>query len=613
MSEQGEGNGVKPGNAGKGESQAQKGAAQPGADEPAGRMGGEARALGYESQAQKGSARPGEAQGGAGEPAGRMGGEARALGYVQSQGVRVGWGRYLVAPRPVGLLAAGVGPVEASALVALLEEDPDVELLAQVRPSRSRGLGAIAEPHPACPPVAVVVMPQERARALAANPQVVVEADQPLSYTPLPAIGGLAGGGVAAADPALAVTLEQPEHVTVQIKGFDGDVVPGAHVWAVGTAATAHGVTGQDGRVSLQLAADTPATLQALYARPAAGYWPQRIDRPVPADGSEECVVQVRALADTFEGFPSRAVTGWGAQAMRLHQIPPTYQGHGIKIALLDSGVDAAHPDLKDTVLAGHDFTTSDSSMWRTDATGHGTWCAGVIGAADNRTGITGIAAEAELHALKLFPGGRVSDLLQAIDYCITHDIDLAQISLAYPVPSQLVAWKLLDAHAAGIAVIAPAGDTGNMVTPLAALPTVLAVGALAHTGTYPPDSPLAAVQPPWPGPYPAPFTPFGPSVDLTAPGAAVITTALGAGYTVADGTAIAAAHLTGLAALLLAHHDHLRTAPHPRTPARANHLMTLLRAASRPVPGADLTRQGAGLPDVPTALGVPLTVPAAV
>ncbi|MFF3403063.1 S8 family serine peptidase [Streptomyces sp. NPDC002659] len=518
-------------------------------------------------------------------------------------GVRAGWGRYLVAPRPAGMLVGGVPPIEAAALFALLEEDPDVAPVAQVRPSRSRGLGAIAEPHPACPPVAVVAMPDERARALAANPQVVVEIDQPLSYTPTPAFGGLSTASVV--DPALAVTLEEPEQITLLVKGSDGDAMGGVHVWALGATAPVHQVTGPDGRVSLTLPADTPATVQALYVRPVAGYWPVRIDHPRLTSG-QETVLEVQALSDTFEGFPGRAVTGWGAQAMRLHQIPPTYRGHGIKIALLDSGVNAAHPDLKDTVLAGHDFTTGDGGAWQVDATGHGTWCAGIIAAADNRTGITGIAAEAELHALKLFPGGRVSDLLQAVDYCITHDIDLAQISLVYPAPSQLVAWKLLDAHAAGIAIVAPAGDSQSPVTQPAALPGVLAVGAIAHTGTYPPGGPFAAAQPPWPGPYPAPFTPAGPGVDLVAPGAAVITTALGDGYTAADGTAIAAAHITGLAALLLAHHDHLRTQAVPRTPARTDHLHMLLRTACHPLPGHDPSRTGAGLADAPTALGIP-------
>ncbi|AVH55042.1 MULTISPECIES: S8 family serine peptidase [Streptomyces] len=578
MSEQG-GNGMKPGNGGEG----------------------------AKSQGAQGEA--GQQSSATGEPGGMAEGRhERPESRVPGRGLRAGWGRYLVAPRVVGSLVGGVPPIEAAALFALLEEDPDVEPLAQLRPSRSQGLGAIAEPHLACPPVAVVAMPDERARALAANPQVVVEIDQPLCYTPTAPVGGGFGTTVPVVDPALAVTLEEPEHITLRIKGSDGEAIPGAHVWSIGTGATAHGVTGPDGRVHLTLIADTPDTVQAVHVRPVGGYWPLRTGRPRFRGDGAEAVIEVQALSDTFEGFPSQVLSGWGVQAMRLHQIPPTYRGHGIRIALLDSGVNTGHPDLKDTVRNGHDFTGSGTGTWGTDATGRGTQCAGIIAAADNRTGITGIAAEAELHALKLFPGGHVSDLLQAIDHCVTHDIDIAQLGLAYEAPSQLVAWKLLDAHAAGITVIAPAGDTAGPVTHLAALPGVLAVGAIAHTGTYPANSPLAAVQPPWGGPYPAPFTPTGPGVDLVAPGAAVITTGLGDGYTPADGTAIAASYVTGLAALLLAHHDYLRTQAVPRTPARADRLHTLLRAACRPLPGADPARTGAGIADAPTALGLPTT-----
>ncbi|MGW7386376.1 S8 family serine peptidase [Streptomyces sp. NPDC054794] len=579
MSEQ-DGNSMKPGNGGKGGKSARAQAAagesgqQPSAAGAAGTAGGDEQPHEAAQQAQQ-----------------RAGGRS----------VQADWGRYLVAPRPLGLLPVGVPPIEASALLALLEEDPDVEPVAQVRPSRSPGLGAIAEPHPACPPVAVVRMPEGRARALAANPQVVVEIDQPLSYLPIPPVGL---GPVPVIDPMLAVTLEEPQRLTVRVTGSDQDEVVGAHVWASGSGGPIHGVTGPDGRVSLTLAADTPETLQVLFVRPPSGYWPARTNVPRPAAGGE-AVVEVQALSDTFEGFPGRALTGWGSQAMRLNQIPPTYRGHGIRIALLDSGVDTGHPDLKDTVQHGHDFTGATNGTWGVDATGHGTWCAGIIAAADNRTGITGIAAEAELHALKLFPGGHLSDLLEAVDYCITRDIDIAQLNLAYTTPSQLAAWKLADAHTAGITLIAPAGDSAGPVTHPATLPGVLSVGALAHSGTYPASSPLAAVQPPWPGPFPAPFTPTGPGVDLVAPGAAVITTAPSDGYTAVDGTAIAAAHATGLAALLLAHHDHLRTQVMPRTAARADHLYLLLRTACRPLPGTD-PRTGAGIADAPTALGIP-------
>ncbi|MFD9631065.1 S8 family serine peptidase [Streptomyces violascens] len=374
-----------------------------------------------------------------------------------------------------------------------------------------------------------------------------------------------------------------------------------AHVWVIGSAATSHAVTDSEGRTSLVLTADTPATIQAVQIRPVSGYWPAWIDYPYLSDADQgEVVVEVQALSETFEHFPDRPLTGWGLQAMRLHQIPEAYRGHGIKIALVGSGVDVAHPDLKDTVQGGYDYTAPGEDTWRTDATGHGTHCAGIIAAADNRTGITGIASDAQLYSLKLFPRGRISDLLQALDYCITHDIDLAQLNLAYRRPSQLTAWKLLDASAAGIAVIAPAGDTGGPTVLPASLPTVLAVGALANTGTEPAISPRQTDDPARHGPYTPTFTPTGPGVDLVAPGVAVITTAQNDAYAPADGTAIAAAHITGLAALLLAYHAY------PRTSARVRHLHALLHTACRPIPALDTGRVGAGLPDAPTAFRFP-------
>ncbi|MFE5947962.1 S8 family serine peptidase [Streptomyces sp. NPDC056480] len=532
---------------------------------------------------------------------GRPGGQLRpeAPADAQPWGRQARRGRYLVAPRPLGLPGSKAPPIEASALLTLLEEDPEVEPVAHVWPSRSRGLGAFAEARPACPPVVVVLMSEGRARALAANPQVIVEIDQPLSYTPTQVFGSL-GMTATGADPALAIPLSEPRRLGVLVKGSDGEMLPGAHVWAIGTGATTHAVASRDGRAELALAADTPATLKALYVRPASGYWPLHLENPCLTIDGEEVTVELRALADTFEGFPDRPATSWGVQAMRLHQIPPTYRGHGIKIALLDSGADITHPDLKDTVRTGYDFTRLGGE----DSTGHGTWCAGIIAAADNRIGITGIAAEAEVHALKLFPGGHVSDLLEAVDYCITHRIDIAQVNLAYPAPSQLAAWKLLDAHAAGIAIVAPAGDTAGPLTHPAALPHVLAVGALTHVA-HPADRPHTFLQPRWAGLCPAPFTAAGPGVDLAAPGVAAITTAAGGGYTTAGGSAIAAAHATGLAALLLAHHDQLRTQAMRRTPVRTSQLYNLLRTACQLVPGADPACTGAGIADAPTALGM--------
>jgi subtilisin family serine protease len=518
-------------------------------------------------------------------------------------------GRYLVAPRPPHLRGSTVRPIEPSALFTLLDEDPDVKVIDHVWPNRSRGLGAIAEPNPACPPVAVVRMPHERAAVLAANPQVLVESDQSLTFNaPSPITPTVAG-----TDPALAVPLKEAAAFTVRVTGQDDDGVSGVHVWATGAGWPAHAVTDAEGRATLVLPTGTPAEVNTLHVSAPGGYWPARIDNPgLPEDGTE-APIQLRPLNETFEGFPERAIYGWGQQVMRLHELPPHYRGHGITIALLDSGVATAHPDLKTAVSTGFDFVTNSGEGWDNDTTGHGTACAGIIAAADNRTGITGIAAEATLHALKLYPGGRISNLLQALDWCITHDVDIAQINLICSKPSALLALKIVDTRAAGIVCIAPAGDDGTTVAFPARLPGILAVGACGHTGTYPPTAPSAAYAPGHPtvtNLYAPPFTPLGPGVDLSGPGVAVITTAPGDTYTPYDGTAIAASHITGLAALTLAHHDALRIQPQPRSSARVDHVHTMLRTSCRPVPGIDPTRIGAGLPDAPAALGLQPTVP---
>ncbi|MFC8015807.1 carboxypeptidase-like regulatory domain-containing protein [Streptomyces cinereoruber] len=132
-----------------------------------------------------------------------------------------------------------------------------------------------------------------------------MEIDQPLAYAF--ASWASAGPGTAApvSDPALCVPLAEPGRLSVRVQGADGAAVPGAHVWAIGTGATAQTMTGPDGEAELILAADTPATVKALYVRPAGDYWPLRLDDPRLRNGAE-MTVELTALSETFEGFPER-------------------------------------------------------------------------------------------------------------------------------------------------------------------------------------------------------------------------------------------------------------------------------------------------------------------
>jgi hypothetical protein len=563
------------------------------------------------------------------EPGGRRSEQGRAqdtpltavdqVRYERAQGrsaaasapsVPAGWGRYLVAARPAAM-TRGAAALDPGSLSQLLTEDEQVIVLAHLGQSAVAPHPGAAGAQPVCPAVNVVAMPPARAAELAADPALMCEVDAPLVCTaanPLSAI-------VPAADPALAVPLIAPETLVVHVRDREGNPVAGAHVWALGTAFPAHALTDASGTAIVVLVADTAETLRGIYVRPTAGFWPAKVPA-TPALGfdGDDVAVTVRSLAEPHAGFGTAELAGWGPAVLGVDQLPPSFRGDGVKIAMLDSGIDASHPMLKEAVRGGADFTgglgDADPEAWATDRTGQGTGCAGVIAATDTGAGQGGIATEAELYALRLFPHGRVGDLLAALDWCTENAIDVAQVNVSCP-PSALVEGKLADARAAGLVVIAPAGDTGTITAFPAAVPGVIAVGALAHPDTEPDTHPDAAsVRMTWPGPYTPAFTPIG--ADLTAPGTAIITTAPGGAHTVADGTAIAASHVTALAALLIAHHEQLRfTAAGPqgeqwRTAGQAEQVSSLLHAVSRVPAGCDPDRAGAGLPDAAAAFAVP-------
>jgi subtilisin family serine protease len=133
----------------------------------------------------------------------------------------------------------------------------------------------------------------------------------------------------------------------------------------------------------------------------------------------------IRDSASTFRGFPETGIPGWGQQLMKLDQLNPSFAGQGVKIGIVDSGCDNRHPQLGH-VTRGIDFTNNgDKSSWTKDTISHGTHCAGIITGASNRLqGIRGFAPMAEVHALKVFPGGRFSDLIDALDQCIERELD---------------------------------------------------------------------------------------------------------------------------------------------------------------------------------------------
>ena len=160
------------------------------------------------------------------------------------------------------------------------------------------------------------------------------------------------------------------------------------------------------------------------------------------------------------------------------------------------------------------------------------------------------------------------------------------------------------------MACIVAAGNSGDAVQFPGSSPDVLTVSAIGQEGQFP-DSSYHAQQR-WTGGtedggfFSAQFSCHGPEVDVCGPGVAIVSSVPPAGFAAWDGTSMATPHVTGLAALVLAHHPDFRTpALQLHTAARVDRLFALLKAAARPLAVGDPTRVGAGLPDARKALGL--------
>src|SRR5262249_55471643 len=246
------------------------------------------------------------------------------------------------------------------------------------------------------------------------------------------------------------------------------------------------------------------------------------------------------------------------------------------------------------------------------DTMGHGTHCAGIITAGIDRfEGVRGFAPKAEVHSLKVFPGGRFSDLIDALDQCIEHQIDIVNMSLGSAEASELVAQKLVEARQHGIACIVAAGNTGGPVQFPGMLPSVLTVSAIGKLDEFPMDTQHARTVTPElvaGAMFSAKFSCFGQQIAVGGPGVAIVSTVPGGGYAAWDGTSMATPHITGMGALLLAHHPLLHTAQPLRNEQRVLQLFRLLAGSGVRYLG-DSTREGTGMPDLTRVPGlVPAT-----
>lgn len=510
-------------------------------------------------------------------------------------------GQFLVAPRRLlGMQMMGLSPLQFSAVEQALRDSPDIEIIDRV--GARAGVGALAAGMNEGPSVLVARMSDEKANALAmqSQGQLIVERDQPLQL--------------------LDVNYPQTTIVNCNLPTSgasftaeflvlgDGKPIKDAEVYVFGSLLPATGTTDASGRVRLTLYGETSQSLRRIYIKPRTDYWSFSQEQPDLSD-NEVNVIGLRALADwpSLANFPQQQQLTWGQKAMRLDQLPTHYRGQGIRIAIVDSGAANGHQDLV-KISRGYDVINKTSgSGWNVDTISHGSHCAGVICGLDSSWGVRGFAPEAEVHACKLFPGGQISQLIDALEYCIEKQIDVVNLSLGGAEPSEALEQQLVRAKQAGVACIVAAGNSGGPVQYPASSPNVLAVSAIGRLNEFPADSyhvQTMTRQVDSNGFFAARFSCFGPEIDVCAPGVAITSSVPDNNFAAWDGTSMAAPHITGLAALVLAHHPDFQGTS-PRSAERVERLFQIIKMSCRPVMVGDQRRTGFGLPDVLRAVGL--------
>jgi subtilisin len=502
---------------------------------------------------------------------------------------------------------AGAPALDFDFLVQQLQADPNVTVQSVRTPQR---LEVAAAGPSIARTVVVATMPDEIVAELEKHPQVVVEEDLPVY--PLPVPPPIAGDLLANSDPAFVSPFGTATTWQIEVVSSSGAPVRDATVYLYGRGIPTQGRTDASGMVTLSLLNETDSTLMAVYVDPQRDHWSLWVNRPALTSGTISTLT-LTPLGDTFAGFPDTQLVGWGQQAMRLDQVPAAMDGRGVRVAVVDSGAAAlTHPDLT-AVTAGTDLTTAPANPvhWRDDVVAHGSHCTGIIAGADNGRGVRGFAPGAEVHEARIFPGGTLSQLMAALDYCVDAGVDVVNMSLGTGGNSSVFLAHLAQAKQQGVAVIVAAGNSSGPVQFPGISPDVLTVAAIGRDGTFP-DSSYHAQQR-WTGGtstaggyFAAQFSCHGDEVDVCGPGVAVVSSVPSDGFASWDGTSMATPHVTGLAVLVLAHHpDFTAPALQLRTAARVDRLFEILRASATPLDVGDATRTGAGLPDAVRALGL--------
>lgn len=280
--------------------------------------------------------------------------------------------------------------------------------------------------------------------------------------------------------------------------------------------------------------------------------------------------------------------------------------GGGILIGVVDSGVDATHPDL--TVFGGTNFASDgNSNDHGPGSDGHGTHVAGIIAGHGARgTGMRGIAPAAQIYSYRVFPknGGTTSNIAigKAIYRAVEDGCDLINLSLGGGLSDPFLNEAIGHAFMQGVVCITAAGNDGRSpVSYPAWFKRALAVSAMGREGSFPDQSTETAdIELPRSTTHAdrfiASFSNIGAEIDFAGPGVGIVSCFPDTRYAVMSGTSMACPAVCGAAAKLLSATPAV--AGLARDVRRAREIVELLRHSAVDS-GFPQIFQGFGLPIV--------------
>ena len=272
-----------------------------------------------------------------------------------------------------------------------------------------------------------------------------------------------------------------------------------------------------------------------------------------------------------FSGVDSRPKGIAGVDINALEAWKLTKGKKGIKIAVIDTGVDYNHSDLRRNIwtndrelngkpgvdddgngyiddIHGYDFANSDGDPM--DGNGHGTHCAGTIAAEHNKIGISGVMANVDIVAIKFLTDAGAGDTaaaIQAIDYATKLNVDVMNNSWGGPGKSEALKEAIQRASEAGIIFIAAAGNSESDNNSTQHYPSNYKVNNVIGVAAYNYNDELAS------------FSSYGSkTVHVVGPGKNILSTIPNNSYSVLSGTSMASPHIAGVVGLYISYHGRL-------------------------------------------------------